>query len=125
MICVVAGLLLSGADGVWLVSAVESGGIDRIVVAPALVPQQAELRIKTDRRDSRRLAHFLRSGDLTSVWIPSEQTEALRDLERSRDDVKNVESVARHQLEKFLLRNERVYQAGRHWTLRHLASLKQ
>ena len=59
------------------------------------------------------------------MWVPDEQTEALRDLERSRDDAKNAERVARHQLEKFLLRNERVFREGRHWTLRHAAWLKQ
>ena len=115
----------AGPTGFGLCRRLKAAGIDCFVVAPSLVPQQAGLRIKTDRRDARRLAHFLRSGDLTAVWVPSEQTEALRDLERSRDDAKNAERVARHQLEKFLLRNERVYQAGRHWTLRHLAWLKQ
>ena len=64
-------------------------------------------------------------GSQRTDWVPSEQTEALRDLERSRDDAKNAERVARHQLEKFLLRNERVFRAGRHWTLRHLAWLKE
>jgi transposase len=115
----------AGPTGFGLCRRLKAAGIDCMVVAPALVPQQAGSRIKTDRRDARRLAHFLRSGDLTAVWVPDEQTEALRDLERSRDDAKNAERVARHQLEKFLLRNERVYQAGRHWTLRHLAWLKQ
>lgn len=80
--------------------------------------------MKTDRRDARRLAHFLRSGDLTAVWVPDEQTEALRDLERSRDDAKNAERVARHQLDKFLLRNERVYHDGRSWTQKHSVWLK-
>jgi len=84
------------------------------------VPQQSGLRIKTDRRDSRKLAHFLRSGDLTEVRIPDEKTEALRDLERSRDDAENAERTARHQLSKFLLRNDRAYRDGREWTARHL-----
>ena len=30
---------------------------------------------KTDRRDALKLARFLRSGDLTSVYVPSEETE--------------------------------------------------
>ena len=84
------------------------------------MPQQSGLRIKTDRRDSRKLAHFLRSGDLTEVRIPDEKTEALRDLERSRDDAENAERTARHQLSKFLLRNDRAYRDGREWTARHL-----
>lgn len=115
----------AGPTGFGLCRRLKQAGIDCVVVAPSLVPQQAGARVKTDRRDARRLAHFLRSGDLTAVWVPDEQTEALRDLERSRDDAKNAERVARHQLDKFLLRNERVFRDGRSWTMKHLAWLKQ
>ena len=114
----------AGPTGFGLCRRLKKAGIDCIVVAPSLVPQQGS-RVKTDRRDARRLAHFLRSGDLTAVWVPDEQTEALRDLERSRDDAKNAERVARHQLDKFLLRNDRVYHDGRSWTQKHSAWLKQ
>ncbi len=114
----------AGPTGFGLCRRLKKAGIDCLVVAPSLVPQQGS-RVKTDRRDARRLAHFLRSGDLTAVWVPDEQTEALRDLERSRDDAKNAERVARHQLDKFLLRNERVYHDGRSWTQKHSAWLKQ
>ena len=115
----------AGPTGFGLSRRLNKAGIKCVVIAPSLVPQQAGDRIKTDRRDARRLAHFLRSGDLTEVWVPDEQTEALRDLERSRDDAKNAERVARHQLDKFLLRNERVFPEGRSWTLRHSAWLRQ
>lgn len=114
----------AGPTGFGLCRRLKQAGIDCTVVAPSLVPQSGS-RVKTDRRDARRLAHFLRSGDLTAVWVPDEQTEALRDLERSRDDAKNAERVARHQLDKFLLRNERVFREGRSWTMKHGAWLKQ
>jgi len=110
----------AGPTGFGLCRRLKEAGIDCKVIAPSLVPQQSGLRIKTDRRDSRKLAHFLRSGDLTEVWIPDEKTEALRDLERSRDDAKNAERTARHQLSKFLLRNDRAYRDGREWTAKHL-----
>ncbi len=45
-------------------------GIDCIVVAPSLVPGKPGDRVKTDPRDARKLAHFLRSGDLTGVYVP-------------------------------------------------------
>src|SRR5205807_6100398 len=63
------------------------------VVAPSLVPKDGR-RIKTDRRDAVKLAHFLRSGDLVAVAVPEMQTEAMRDLERARDDAKKAERVA-------------------------------
>lgn len=95
--------------------------IDCIIVAPSLIPVRRGERIKTDRRDARKLAHFLRSGDLTPIWIPDEQTEAIRDLERSREDARLAERTARQQLLKFLLRHERKFTAGKchgtgvHW----------
>lgn len=115
----------AGPTGYGLYRRLKGAGIDCVVVAPSLVPQQTGVRVKTDRRDARRLARFLRSNDLVPVWVPDEQTEALRDLERARDDAKNAERVARHQLDKFLLRNERVYREGRQWTQKHRAWLKQ
>lgn len=95
-------------------------GVDCQVVAPALVPQPQGMRIKTDRRDACRLAHFLRSGDLVAVWVPDEQTEALRDLERARDDARLAERRIKQQLLKFLLRSGRTFTAGKSlWTRTH------
>lgn len=115
----------AGPTGFGMSRRLNAAGIQCQVIAPALVPQQVGIRVKTDRRDARRLAHFLRSGDLVAVWVPDEKIEALRDLERSRDDAKNMERVTRHQLDKFLLRNERVYREGRSWTQKHSVWLKQ
>jgi transposase len=95
------------------------------VVAPSLVPQRAGQRIKTDRRDAAKLAHFLRSGDLTAVWTPDEATEALRDLERAREDARRTERAARHRLSKFLLRHDRRWTGGSTCTRAHLTWIRQ
>lgn len=108
----------AGPTGFGLCRRLREAGIDCIVVAPSLVPAKAGDRVKTDRRDARKLAHFLRSGDLTAVYVPDEAVEAVRDLERARDDAKNAERVARHQLSKFLLRHDRHWD-GTTWTLKH------
>ena len=114
----------AGPTGYGLYRAMKTAGIDCVVVAPSLVPVQSGRRIKTDRRDAVKLAHFLRSGDLTAVYVPDEATEALRDLERARDDAKKAQRAARHQLAKFLLRNGRHW--NRHgWTQAHLAWIRQ
>jgi transposase len=115
----------AGPTGFGLCRRLTAAGISCIVVAPSLVPQKAGLRIKTDRRDACGLAHYLRSGDLTAIWIPDEKTEALRDLERARDDAKNAERIARQQLGKFLLRNDRVFREGKAWTKQHLRWIHQ
>jgi hypothetical protein len=54
-----------------------------IVAAPTLIPRKPGDRIKTDRRDSQKLALQHRSGDLTAMWVPDEVHEAMRDLVRA------------------------------------------
>jgi transposase len=108
----------AGPTGFGLCRRLREVGIDCVVVAPSLVPGKPGDRVKTDPRDARKLAHFLRSGDLTEVYVPDEAVEAIRDLERARDDAKCAERVARHQLSKFLLRHDRHWE-GTTWTVKH------
>jgi transposase len=68
----------AGPTGFGLCRRLQEAGIDCLVVAPSLVPGKAGDRVKTDRRDARKLAHFLRSGDLTAVYVPDEAVEAIR-----------------------------------------------
>ncbi|WP_345244492.1 IS110 family transposase [Pontibacillus salipaludis] len=76
------------------------------VIAPSLIPSRPGERVKTDRRDSIRLAQLYRAGELTAVYVPTPEDEALRDLVRAREDVKEDELRAKHRLTKFLLRND-------------------
>ncbi len=93
------------------------------VVATSLIPTKPGERIKTDRRDSQKLAVLHRSGDLTAVWVPDATHEALRDLVRARVDATMHLMRARQQLLAFLLRHGRSYPTGKHWTMRHRAWL--
>jgi transposase len=110
----------AGPTGFGVQRALEKAGYACQVVAPSLIPVQSGNRVKTDRRDAAKLAHFLRSGDLTAITVPDAEREALRDLERLRDDAKRAERAARQQLGKFLLRNDLRYNEGVPWTKRHL-----
>src|SRR5207245_6773181 len=65
------------------------------VVAPSLIPQRAGDRIKTDRRDSARLAELLRAGELKAIWVPDVEHEALRNLWRAREDRSEERRVGR------------------------------
>lgn len=65
--------------------------------------------LKTDRRGALRLARLLRAGELTRVWVPDTEQEAMRDLWRCRGDFKIQERKARQQLNGFVLRH------GHHW----------
>jgi transposase len=100
-------------------------GVRCEVVAPTLVPVKAGDRVKTDRRDARKLARSYRAGDLTPVWVPDAAHEALRDLVRAREAAKKDQLRARHRLGKFLLRHgRRPPMAMTAWTQRHLAWVK-
>ncbi len=66
----------AGPTGFGLQRALCERGVRCIVVAPALVPRQPGARVKTDRRDARNLARYLRSGDLEPIHVPDEETEA-------------------------------------------------
>lgn len=110
----------AGPTGYGLARFLQAAGVECLVIAPSLVPKAQGERVKTDRRDARKLAHFLRSGDLTAVWIPDLHTEALRDLERARDDARLAERRLKQQLLKFLLRHGRRFTEGKHhWTKTH------
>ena len=97
------------------------------VVAPSMIPIRPGERIKTDRRDARKLAELARAGLLTVVHPPSEDEEAVRDLCRGRDDARLDLMRARHRLGKFLLRRGRVFGAGtqRAWSQAHRGWLGQ
>jgi len=101
-------------------------GVECAVVAPSLVPKKPGDRVKTDRRDALKLARSHRSGDLTAVWVPDEDSEALRDLVRQREAAKQDQLRARHRLTKLLLRTgQRPPQGLKPWTERYMRWLAQ
>jgi transposase len=95
------------------------------VVAPSLIPKKAGDRVKTDRRDSMALARLLRAGELTAVWVPDGPQEALRDLTRAREDMKQLQQHAKQQLLAFLLRHGVGGFTGKcNWTQAHFRWLE-
>ena len=115
----------AGATGYPLYRLFLSMGIECDVIAPSLIPQKPGNRIKTDRRDSINLAKLHRAGELTSVYVPTEDDEALRDLVRAREDAKEDELRAKHRLTKLLLRNNIHPPKGvRRWTYKYREWLK-
>jgi transposase len=100
-------------------------GVHCDVIAPTLVPVKSGDRVKTDKRDARKLARLYRVGELTPVWVPDAAHEALRDLVRAREAAKKDELRARHRLGKFLLRQGRRKPEGvKSWTQKHEQWLK-
>ena len=75
----------AGPTGYGLYRQITAYGFTCCVVLPSLIPVRAGDRIKTDRRDSERLARLLRAGELTPIRVPDETHEAMRDLVRARE----------------------------------------
>jgi transposase len=109
----------AGPTGYTLQRQLEAAGLSCMVAAPSLIPRKPGERVKTNRRDARKLAVQLRAGLLTAVCPPTPEQEALRDLCRCREDAREDLMRARHRLCKMLLRRGRVYRQGSHWTKRH------
>jgi transposase len=108
----------AGACGYALQRQVTTARVSCDVVAPALIPRKPGERVKTNRRDSRKLAELGRAGLLTAVQPPTPEAEAVRDLARARDDAREDLQRCRHRLGKLLLRRG-LHFSGRNWTRAH------
>lgn len=106
----------AGPCGYGLYRQISEAGHGCAVVAPSLIPTRPGDRVKTDRRDSGSLAGLHRAGELTPVWVPGEEQEAMRDLTRAREDMKQLERQSRQRLNAFLLRHGRRYTGKSKWT---------
>lgn len=94
-------------------------GFDCIVAAPSMIPKKSGERIKTDSRDAAMLARLHRAGELSAVYVPDLQDEAMRDLTRARQDAINATRKAKQQLLAFLLRSGLVYNGKTKWSKAH------
>src|SRR6195256_1674686 len=74
-------------------------------------------RVKTNRRDATMLARLHRAGELTPVWVPDADHEAMRDLIRLRSAVRQIVTRARQHLQGFLLRHGRKHGRGTAWRM--------
>ena len=102
-------------------------GQECIMVCPSRVPRRPGDRVKTDRRDADQLARLYRAGELSGIHVPEPEDEAMRDLLRSREQVRSAQHRARQQLKMFLLRHNFRYAGTTSWTpahLRYLAKIK-
>src|SRR5919201_3512868 len=110
----------AGPCGYWLYRYLRKKGHVCWVVAPSLIPKKAGDRVKTDRRDAMQLARLMRSGDLTPVYVPRVEDEAIRDLGRAREDAIRDLKAAKFRLKAFLLRHDIRYTGQANWGPAHL-----
>jgi transposase len=110
----------AGPFGYALQRQVQKLGIVCKVVAPSLIPKKPGEKIKTDRRDAKKLATLLRGELLTEVRPPSEEEETVRDLCRARESLQKDLMRCRHRVVKMLLRRGMTYTKTKtHWGYTH------
>jgi transposase len=109
----------AGPRGYYLYRYLTGIGIDCSVIAPSQMPRKSGDRVKTDRRDAITLARLHRAGELTSVYVPELEDEALRDLVRAREDAQKALRKSKQQLGAFLLRHHIICNGKTMWTSAH------
>lgn len=105
----------AGPCGYGLYRQLVAEGFECMVCAPSLIPKKPGERIKTDRRDSIKLARALRAGDLSAVHVPGIEDEAFRDLARAWVSAKDDLKQARQRLKSFLLSHGVRYPGKADW----------
>ena len=115
----------AGPCGYWVYRLLTSLGHCCYVVAPSLIPKKPGDKIKTDKRDALKLTRLLKNADLTPIYVPEPEDEAIRDLSRAREramkDLRNAKLV----LKSLLLRNNVRYAGSESWSLKHLRWLSE
>jgi transposase len=109
----------AGPGGYQIYRELQALGASCIVAAPTKTPRRAGDQVKNDRRDAITLARLHRAGELIPVWVPDGESEAMRDLTRSREDAKYTQTKARQRVQSFLLRHGRRYPGRSPWGRTH------
>ena len=109
----------AGPCGFVLHRHLKNKGLRCDVVAPSLIPKKASDRVKTDRRDATQLARLFRAGELTPIYVPDQEDEAIRDLVRGRTSAMTDQRQARNRLKGFLLRQGFRYTGRSSWNDAH------
>src|SRR3989441_8428974 len=115
----------AGPCGDWLYRYLTKQGLECWVGASSQLPKKAGDRVKTDRRAAVQLARLLRSGELTPVYVPAVEDEALRDLVRARAEILKDSKATKGRLKALLLRQDIRYEGRANWGPAHLRWLAE
>ena len=115
----------AGPCGYWMYRLLSQQGHCCYLVAPSLIPKKPGKRVKTDKRDAMDLCRLLKNGDISPIYVPEPEDEAVRDLSRARETAMKDLNDARYQLKALLLRNNIRYEGKANWTLKHLRWLTE
>ncbi|CAK2830886.1 transposase [Vibrio crassostreae] len=110
----------AGPCGYWTYRLLTNLGHCCCVIAPSLIPKKSGDRVKTDKRDAAKLAKLFKAEELTPIYVPESEDEAIRDLSRARETAMKDLKDAKFQLKGFLLRNNVQATVNDNWSKKHL-----
>lgn len=115
----------AGPCGYWVYRLFSQLGHCCYIVAPSLIPRKPGDRVKTDKRDAAMLTQLLKNHDISPIYVPEPEDEAMRDLSRARERAMKDLNDARYQLKALLLRNNIRYAGTANWSMKHLRWLTE
>ncbi len=125
--CTIKVVYEAGPFGFWLYDKLTADGIETIVTPPSLIPVESGNRVKTDKRDSRKLAKLLENNMLKKVHVLSEAERADRELLRTQRQIVEHRSDLMRQIKSKLLLYGIVspFTAKKGWSKRYIEWLKK
>jgi transposase len=116
----------AGPCGFGLYDDLIADGIEAIVVPPSLIPIESGNKVKTDKRDSRKLAKLLESNMLKRVYVLTKEDRADRELVRTRRQIQEHRTDVMRQIKSKLLFNgiKSPFPGKDRWTKRYIEWLK-
>ena len=116
----------AGCLGYTLYHQLTSHHVRCVILAPTSMPtQKGKKKVKTDKRDARKIAKCLAHRDYSPVHIPMAKDEETKEYIRMRDDHKLALKKVKQQILAFCLRHNYRYPGGNTWTQAHLRWLKE
>lgn len=116
----------AGPFGFWLSDKLFEDHIEVIVVPPSLIPIESGNRVKTDKRDSRKLAKLLENNMLKKVYVLTPEERQHRDLLRTRRQIVDHRKDVARQIKSKLLFYGIVspFPTTRYWSLKYIEWIK-
>ena len=116
----------AGYFGYWLYRHLSQWGVCCRVTPPSLIPQVSGNRVKTDRKDSKKLAFYLSRGMLKSIFVPSEEGLIQRKLIRHRRQLINDRNRVQNRIKSDLcFHGEKLPSDQGFWSRAFLSELSQ
>lgn len=100
--CAIRVMYEAGFQGFWLHDLLAGDGCTCIVTPPNKVTQAKNERVKTDKRDARRLAKNLENGDYVSCQVPDRERREDRQISRTLEQVQKDIVATKNRIRRFL-----------------------